>query len=64
MILVRQTFADRDTERAAEVTIECIGVDEPPPGVVPSAVPRQLLGAAMYAIGASTWFARLGRAVA
>ena len=42
---------------AAVVDIECIGVDEPAPGVVESAVPRQLLGAAMYAIGASSWFA-------
>ncbi len=57
MILVRQTFADRARERAADVTIECIGVDDAPPGLVPSAVPNQLLGAAMYAIGASTWFA-------
>ena len=43
----------RATEVAADVTIECIGVDEPPPGVVERAVPRQLLVAAMYAIGAS-----------
>ena len=57
MILVRQTFADRDVEVAAEVHIECIGVDEPPPGVVEGAVPRQLLGTAMYALGASSWFA-------
>jgi hypothetical protein len=57
MILVRQTFADRALEEAADVTIECIGVDDPPPGVVERAVPRQLLGAAMYAIGASSWFA-------
>jgi hypothetical protein len=57
MILLRQTFADRAVEQAANVTIECIGVDEPPSGVVPGAVPRQLLGAAMYAIGASSWFA-------
>lgn len=57
MILVRQTFADRATERAADLDIECLGVDEPPPPVRPEAVPNQLLGAAMYAIGASTWFA-------
>ena len=57
MILARQTFADRAVERAADVTIECVGVDEPPPGVLPSAVPHQLFGAAMYAIGAASWFA-------
>lgn len=57
MILLRQTFADRATEVAADVHIECLGVDEPPPGLAPSAVGDQLLGAAMYAIGAAGWFA-------
>ncbi len=57
MILVRQTFADPSREVAADLRIECIGVDDPPSPIVPEAVPDQLLGAAMYAIGASAWFA-------
>lgn len=57
MILVRQTFADRSRETAAEVTIECVGVDEPPPPLEIGSAPHNLLGAAMYAIGASSWFA-------
>ncbi len=57
MILVRQTFADRSKEVAADLRVECVGVTEAPTQLVPSAVPDQLLGAAMYAIGASAWFA-------
>ena len=57
MILVRQTFADRARETAADLRIECVGTDDPPPPLAPSAVPDQLLGAAMYTIGASSWFA-------
>jgi len=57
MILVRQTFADRAREVAARLRIECIGVSEAPAPLDPASVPDQLLGAAMYAIGASSWFA-------
>jgi hypothetical protein len=57
MILVRQTFADRARETAADLRIECVGTDDPPAPLQPSAVPDQLLGAAMYTIGASSWFA-------
>lgn len=57
MILVRQTFADRATEVAASVTVECIGVDERPPALAPESIGRQLLGAVMHTIGASSWFA-------
>jgi hypothetical protein len=57
MILVRQTFADRRHETAAHVEIECIGEHGPTPGVDPRRIPDQLLGGAMYAIGAATWFA-------
>jgi hypothetical protein len=57
MILVRQTFADRAQETAADLAIECLGVSESPPELDPARVPQQLLGAAMYAIGASSWFA-------
>ena len=57
MILVRQTFADRALEVAANLRIECVGVTDAPGPLEPALVPDQLLGAAMYAIGASAWFA-------
>ena len=57
MILVRQTFMDPTTEVAADLTIECLGGPLPPPRLDPEGVRNQLLGAAMYAIGASSWFA-------
>ena len=57
MILVRQTFADRALEVAADLRIECIGVTDAPGPLEPALVPDQLLGGAMYAIGASAWFA-------
>lgn len=58
MILVRQTFADRSTEVAAELHIECVqATGELPPEPRPETVPAALLGAAMYTIGASAWFA-------
>ncbi|HQV57462.1 MAG TPA: DUF1214 domain-containing protein [Ilumatobacteraceae bacterium] len=57
MILMRQTFADRRVERAAEVTIECVGVDERPAQLPPASVKHRILGAAMYTIGSAAWFA-------
>ena len=57
MILVRQTFMDPTTEVAADLRIECLAEPLPPPRLDPGAVRNQLLGAAMYAIGAATWFA-------
>ena len=57
MILVRQTFMDPATEVAADVRIECLAPPPAPPRLDPAAVRNQLLGAAMYTIGASSWFA-------
>jgi hypothetical protein len=57
MILVRQTFMDPATEVAADLRIECLAPPLPPPRLDPDGVRNQLLGAAMYAIGASSWFA-------
>ncbi|UCE86660.1 MAG: DUF1214 domain-containing protein [Deltaproteobacteria bacterium] len=56
-ILVRQTFLDRSSERPVEIAIECLETDAPPPPLDPARVPGQLLGSAMYAIGAASWFA-------
>ncbi len=57
LLLARQTRADPAVEEFVEVDIECIGVDDPPPPLVSGAVPDQLLVAALYAIGAASWFA-------
>jgi hypothetical protein len=56
-ILVRQTFLDRANERPVEISIECLDADAPLPPLDPARVPGQLLGSAMYAIGAAQWFA-------
>lgn len=57
LLLVRQTRADPRVERFFDVEIDCLGVDELPPPLVPEAVPDLLLGSALYTIGASSWFA-------
>ena len=57
MVLVRQTFMDPSTEVAADLRIECLAPTPPPPRLAPDAVRNLLLGGAMYAIGASSWFA-------
>ena len=57
MLLVRQTFLDRLRERPIEIEIQCMQAGAPPEPLDPARVPRQLLGAAMYAIGAAQWFA-------
>ncbi len=57
LLLARQTRANPATEEFVEIEIRCVGVDEPPPPLVPGAVPDQLLFTALYAIGASSWFA-------
>jgi hypothetical protein len=57
-ILVRQTFLDRPNEQPVELEIECLeAADTPPAPLDPARVPGQLLGAGMYCIGASQWFA-------
>jgi len=56
-ILVRQTFLHRDTEQAVDLDIECLESEGPPPPLDPARVPGMLMGGALYAIGASVWFA-------
>jgi hypothetical protein len=57
MILVRQTYLDRTAETPADLSIECLDTDGLPPPLDPARVPGQLIGAAMYAMGAASWFA-------
>ena len=56
-ILVRQTFLDRLREQPVEVEIECLDAEGPPAPLDPARLPGQLMGAAMYTIGAAQWFA-------
>jgi hypothetical protein len=56
-ILVRQTYLHRNQEQPVDVEIECLDADRPPEPLNPDAVPGQLMGSAMYAIGAAQWFA-------
>lgn len=57
-LLVRQTFLDRSKEQPVELDIECLdAADSAPAPLDPARVPGQLMGAAMYCIGASQWFA-------
>jgi len=56
-ILLRQTFLDRARESPVEIEIECLDADGPMPPLDPARVPGQLMGAAMYTIGCSQWFA-------
>lgn len=57
LLLARQTRANAQVEQFQEVQIECVGVDDPPPPLVATSVPDQLLMTALYTIGASSWFA-------
>jgi len=56
-ILVRQTFLHRDQEQQVDLEIECLESEGPPPPLEPERVPGMLMGGALYAIGASVWFA-------
>lgn len=56
-ILVRQTFLDRNREEPVQLEIECLAAQGPPPPLDPGRVGAQLMGGALYAIGASQWFA-------
>jgi len=56
-ILVRQTFLHREREQPVDLEIECLESEGPPPPLDPARVPGMLMGGALYAIGASVWFA-------
>jgi hypothetical protein len=56
-ILLRQTFLHRNREVPVSVEIECLQSDAPPPPLEPERVEGMLKGGALYAIGASQWFA-------
>ncbi len=56
MILLRQTFLDRNSESPVTAEIECLDSDGPPSPLDPRNVAGNLNGSAMYAIGCAQWF--------
>ncbi len=61
LVIVRQTFKDRDTEVPAELTIERIGGDGLPTPVTPQAIDEGLNTAGTLVAGASMLFAKWAR---
>ena len=61
MLIVRQTFADRRTERRAELTIERVGASERPEPLTPHALDEKLRGAARFVEGTAALFADWAR---
>lgn len=61
LLIVRQTFADRATERIAQMKIERIGGDHLPSPVTPASVDKGLGLAGMLVAGASMLFAKWAR---
>jgi hypothetical protein len=56
-LIVRQTFLDRSRETPAELAIERLGADGPPPPVTPASVDEGLRAAASWIEGTASLFA-------
>lgn len=56
-LIVRQTFQDRQAERIAELHIERLNADEPPPPITPEFIDRGLAASAAYVGGTARLFA-------
>jgi hypothetical protein len=56
LLIIRQTFEDRATEKIAEVRIERLGVDSPPPPLTADFLDRGLAQAAAYVDGTASLF--------
>lgn len=61
LLIVRQTFADRATERIAELKIERLGGDSHPGMVTPQGLDKGLNTAGLLVAGASMLFAKWAR---
>jgi hypothetical protein len=56
-LIVRQTYRDRSAERIADLTIERVGADGPPPALTPAFLDAGLAAAAAYVNGTASLFA-------
>jgi hypothetical protein len=56
LLIIRQTFEDRSTEKIAELRIERLGVDAPPPPLTAEFLDRGLAQAAAYVNGTASLF--------
>ncbi len=56
LLIIRQTFEDRSTEKIAELRIERVGVDAPPPPLTAEFLDRGLAQAAAYVNGTASLF--------
>jgi len=61
MLIVRQTFADRKTERRAELTIERVGAADRPEPLTPAVLDEKLRDAAGFVEGTARLFADWAR---
>lgn len=57
MLIVRQNFLDRERETAAEISIERVGADGPPPPLAASRLADGLDGAGKFVLGTASLFA-------
>lgn len=58
ILMVRQTFLDRDNEKLAELTIERTGGDAQPAPITPKLIDDGLVSAGAFVAGASMFFSR------
>ena len=56
LLIIRQTFEDRSTEKIAELRIERLGMDAPPPPLAAEFLDRGLARAAAYVNGTASLF--------
>jgi hypothetical protein len=56
LLIVRQTFEDRESEQIAELSIERLGAEGPPPPVTPEFIDEGLARAASYVAGTAALF--------
>ena len=56
-LIVRQTFWDRQTEHIADLHIERLGAEGPPPPITAESIDRGLAAASAYVAGTATLFA-------
>ncbi|MEM9327410.1 MAG: DUF1214 domain-containing protein [Bacteroidota bacterium] len=58
LLIVRQTFLDKETEELADIHIECLGGNDRPDPLTPELVDKGLSSASAFVAGAAMFFAR------